>query len=651
LNGLFPQENTPQRGKRDLIDVEDLSLEQLLNARVSVTTKSSLATRDAPGVVTLVTRDEIEASGARDLIDVLRLVPGFEFGIDVKGVSSLGIRGIWGIEGKILVLWDGLEMQEDLFGSTQLGNHYPVDLIERIEIIRGPGSAIYGGNAELGVINIISRQASSLEGTCASFTFGHTSTTLSRINGSIALSKTQGNLQLDLSLFAGRSIRSDQMFSDYLTGRLDHSFDMTDQSGLAPLQLNLGLSVGGSTARLFVDRYTVTDRTHYGFNLPSAVPVNFETILFNIQHDFIISDSLTLVPSYTFKRNVPWETRDADYEPPVYQDKWTVRHKISCSLDYVPSDKVSMKSGMEYFQNTGYADEKTFYSRDPAQKSLSFSNFAVFSQGLFLFKPINVTIGARIDHNSETGTSFVPRAALTKTWGRFHVKVLASMAFRSPNIENISRYASTPLTPEKTEVYELEGGMKLGESFAISLNLFQITMKDPIVYAVDPILKVGAYRNETRLGSNGFELSGLLKTGSLTTRFSYSLYNAHRNEIIDYRVVGDEHSYIGFPRHKITFSSTYSLKKTTTFNMSGTYLSKRAVDNNISRVQTTDAEKLLLNAFINVRPLFFPGLSIGLGVYDLGDSRYRFIQPYIGGSAPLPSLGREILLKISYAYE
>lgn len=648
---LFPQDQnlTPPQGT--VIDVEELSLEQLLNAKVTVTTKSSLTTRDAPGVVTLITREEIDSSGARDLIDVLRLVPGIEFGIDVKGVSSLGIRGIWAIEGKILVLWDGLEMQEDLFGSTQIGNHYPVDLIERIEIIRGPGSAIHGGNAELGVIHIISRQASTLNGSLASFSIGHSTSTPSRFNGSLALSRSHKKAQIDLSVFAGRSIRSDQTFTDYMTDNPHHRFDMTDQSGITPLQLNLGLEYDGIKSRLFIDRYTVTDRTHYGINLPSAVPVAFSTILFDIQREFTLSRTLHLTPRYTFKRNVPWETREADYQPPVFQDKWTVRHTIACGLDFLPSDRISLKSGVEFFQNTGYADEQTFYRRDPTQKSLGFSNIALFSQGLFRFRPINVTIGARFDHNSETGTSFVPRAALTKTWGRFHAKILASMAFRSPNIENISRYASTPLAPEKTEVYELEGGMTLGESFAVSVNLFQITMKDPIVYAVDPILKVGAYRNETRLGSNGVELSGLLKTGPLTTRFSYSLYNAHRNEITDYRVIEDEHAFIGFPRHKITFNSTCSLKPNITLNLSGAYLSKRAIDNNISQVQSRDSQKLLVNAYLNIKPLFLPGLSVGLGIYDLGNSRYRFIQPYIGGSAPLPSLGREILLKISYSYE
>src|SRR3954471_7742222 len=82
----------------------DLSLEDLLNTPTTVASSKATKLRETPGVVTVVTRDEIRASCAADLIDVLMLVPGFTFGVDVIGAVGVAFRGNWGHEGKVLLL-------------------------------------------------------------------------------------------------------------------------------------------------------------------------------------------------------------------------------------------------------------------------------------------------------------------------------------------------------------------------------------------------------------------------------------------------------------------------------------------------------------------------------------------------------------------
>ena len=122
-----------------------------MNLDIHVTSRSTIPMRQAPGIVSLVTADEITNSGARDLIDVLRLVPGFWFGVDVQGVVGLGFRGNWGHEGKIQLIVDGLEINEHHYSSYWFGSHFPVESIKNIEILRGPGSVMYGGYAALAV--------------------------------------------------------------------------------------------------------------------------------------------------------------------------------------------------------------------------------------------------------------------------------------------------------------------------------------------------------------------------------------------------------------------------------------------------------------------------------------------------------------------
>jgi outer membrane receptor for ferrienterochelin and colicin len=141
-----------------------VSIDDLLNMKITVSSKTAMTSRESPGIVSIVTADEIKKSGARDLIDILNMVPGFNFGYDIDGVIGLASRGNWGHEGKILILLDGQEMNENFYSTFQFGNRIPVGQIKRIEIIRGPGSSIYGGYAELGVVNIITKEASDLKG-------------------------------------------------------------------------------------------------------------------------------------------------------------------------------------------------------------------------------------------------------------------------------------------------------------------------------------------------------------------------------------------------------------------------------------------------------------------------------------------------------
>jgi outer membrane receptor for Fe3+-dicitrate len=76
-------------------------LEALINSLISVSSQKAINTRETPGIISLITEEEIRNSGARDLIDVLRQIPGIDFGVDVEGVVGLGMRGSWANEGKI----------------------------------------------------------------------------------------------------------------------------------------------------------------------------------------------------------------------------------------------------------------------------------------------------------------------------------------------------------------------------------------------------------------------------------------------------------------------------------------------------------------------------------------------------------------------
>jgi outer membrane receptor protein involved in Fe transport len=127
---------------------------------VVTASRRAQTTLEAPNATTVITSDEIRLSGATTIVDLLRRVPGAEVMTMGVGSTNVSFRGFnQRLANKVLVLLDGRTEYQDFLGLT-VWPAIPVGLeeIERIEVIRGPGSALYGANAMLGVINIITKQ-------------------------------------------------------------------------------------------------------------------------------------------------------------------------------------------------------------------------------------------------------------------------------------------------------------------------------------------------------------------------------------------------------------------------------------------------------------------------------------------------------------
>jgi outer membrane receptor protein involved in Fe transport len=138
-------------------DFEQLSLDALLNPTITTATKSVRTLEQTPSIVSVFGREDMDRLGARQLIDLLRYVPGFyEVGAQLE--RNVAIRGIHASSpAHFVVLLDGLPLNDFLFSSAS-PDAFSLEMAERVEIIRGPGSAIYGANALMGVVNIITRR-------------------------------------------------------------------------------------------------------------------------------------------------------------------------------------------------------------------------------------------------------------------------------------------------------------------------------------------------------------------------------------------------------------------------------------------------------------------------------------------------------------
>jgi iron complex outermembrane receptor protein len=179
---------TPALGADPAPRLLHLSLDELSAIKVDTVYAASKFTEkvtDAPSSVTIVVREEIQRFGYRTLGDVIRSVRSFDVTYDraysytgVRGFNSLGDYG-----SRTLLLIDGHRMNDPIFDTAAVGTEglLDVDLIERVEFIRGPGSAIYGSNAFFGVINVVTRSGASVDGVEASAQAGSLDTYRGRV--------------------------------------------------------------------------------------------------------------------------------------------------------------------------------------------------------------------------------------------------------------------------------------------------------------------------------------------------------------------------------------------------------------------------------------------------------------------------------------
>src|ERR1700727_3496337 len=157
-------------------DLGEASLEELSNIQVYSASKHMQRASDAPSSVTVITSDEIQRYGYRSLADILERVRGFYITYD-RDYSYVGVRGFGRLgdsNNRILVLIDGDRINDNVFGEPYIGSEFlvDVDLIDRLEIIRGPSSSLYGADAFFAVINVITRKAPKLKGVEVSFSPG-----------------------------------------------------------------------------------------------------------------------------------------------------------------------------------------------------------------------------------------------------------------------------------------------------------------------------------------------------------------------------------------------------------------------------------------------------------------------------------------------
>ncbi len=648
-----------------------------------VATKRKIPLGKAPAIATVITADEIKNMGARNLMDVLKMVPGMGVSINEYGRYMFEVRGIrTATSEKILVMIDGHRLNESYTGSAlaNVYNDLPIENIKQIEIIRGPGSALYGANAFAAVINIVTKDADDIKGVAVSATGGSFDTKKFnvlggkslgefQISGAVDYINTNGpKLVIDKDRFAGQSYTA-------APGRTDASLEKTDIF-LKASYGNLGFKgqyINKSRGAYIGNAYALTDENS----------INFIDFWNELSYNQSITDSLSAklrVYLDQFEQDARLEIfpegftsssganvfPDGALAKPLLKNR-TLGTELQIDFDLFEDNHLII-GGL--YENIRQFDVKLYTNYDPTtttanllplgsfQDVTSWANFnkdtkreiwAAFIQDEWdIMDNLNVTAGGRYDHYSDFKDTFNPRVGVV--WGFMEnadLKLLYGQAFRAPNFvelynaNNPTVIGNPNLKPEKIRTYEASVGYRFTDNFRVDMDYFINLIDDLIVR--DATVSPAQYANKEGARIRGIEID---LTGNYTPsnywKVSYT-YQEPKDSDTKKRLPD-------VPSQRATASLNYGLSKYLISHIDVVWTGSRPRASGDTRGNTPSYTTVDLNL---IAKNIYKNLEIKGSVHNLFDKRYR--DPDTSGSSKLilndfPREGISALISISYKF-
>jgi outer membrane receptor for ferrienterochelin and colicins len=521
---MLSAEPAPKAGSTDLTE---LSLEDLMEVEVPKVygaSKIEQKTTEAPSSITIISSEEIKRYGYRTLADVLQSVQGFNVSYD-RNYAFLGTRGVslGDFNSRILLLVNAHRVNNNLTDGAFIDTAFilDLDLVDRIEIIRGPSAVLYGNNAFFGVINVITRTGRQLNGFETPAEYGGFDSYKARATYGKAF--TNG-VQL---LFSGTyydSAGPDRLFYEEFNTPAQNNGVASGLDGDSYGSFFGSLSYrdftlegafnrrekGNPTAQ-FITTFndarlrTVDERSYaslkYAHSFPEVVDVSAQLYYDrnNFETGYPLGDP---VATAFFQEEQMGEWWGAEVQ--LNKRLWD-RHTLTLGAEY--RDDFTQKQRV-FDQSTTFADNQS-----------DRQSHGIYVQGDFtLHTNLHFTGGVRYDQYGDFDPAFNPRLALIyNPFEGSTIKALYGTAFRAPNFLELSDPRFQDIKPEEITTYELVYEQEIGRNLRSSLSGFINQMDDLIV------LENGAFTNfNARTKGIEFAMQGFWTNG-VRTRASYSL--------------------------------------------------------------------------------------------------------------------------------
>jgi iron complex outermembrane receptor protein len=525
------------------VALKDLSLEDLLNVKVTTASKQEERASEAPSSVSVFIHDDIVKLGVRTLERLLNFVPGFQAPqSDGDSTNTIALRGRHSLGTKyLLILVDDQRLNDPLLGGAlSIMRDIPIENVEQVEIIRGPGSALYGANAFLGVINIKTNR----KRTNAAAGMGSMQRRYAAVNWASRID------ELNVAAFA--KVYNDEGFQYHnvpdAMGTQKHAYDPVrtldgsltlEYEGLSLLARHGDRKFEGITCCGYYSRYNAwTGGTNssvalnYRTELPSDfyLTVNINTMRARQTYSSILTG--VGVPSIWYPEG-PDETVRTGLERIGYASAGNVDLQWNgLSGDWA---EISLMVGANAEYQTLHT--KTLNSHDPTTGDYLGELYPYIGLGAnrrsfggyvqakaSLWSQLDLTVGARYDSFSDIGDSFNPRAAVVySTPFASTLKVMYGRAYRAPiilELYGLSPTETADVRPETVDTIEVAYSQALYRYGRATVVYFHNKIKDVIQ---DPTFE----SNFFFFNKGEFELQGIEAELRTTDIYGFSMLGTY----------------------------------------------------------------------------------------------------------------------------
>jgi iron complex outermembrane receptor protein len=525
----------------DPADLASLPIERLLDLEIEGASKVPQKITAAPSLVTVVSAAEIRDHGYRSLADILRTVPGLYVSND-RNYEYLGARG-FGRPGdyntRVLLLVDGQRINDNVYDGALIDRSFPVhvDLIERVEFVPGPASGVYGSNALLGVINVVTRRARDIDGVELSAEAGSRGA-----RGARATLGRRAADGMDLLLSASRnhSDGANLHYPEFASPATNNGWAMgLDYENRRDLFLKA--SRGELTLTVaHAEREKGIPTASYGqvFNDPRSRTIDAQSFI-NLQIDHAVSDARRVQGRlyhgrYDYQGDYVYDNPPATVNRDVTEADWwggeikliehfAGGHTLVVGGEY-QSDMRRDQLNYDVTPYLSYLDD-----RRPSHRS------SAYVQGeAMLSEKLTASLGLRHDAYADTADTTSPRLALVyRPRPQSVIKAIYGSAYRVPNIYEryyaigASNEASPDLRPERISTLELVAEERLGERLRLTGSVYRYKMHELINLTTDPATGLLVFRNLDNVEARGAEFGGEWHGEEVRARASVSFHDTH----------------------------------------------------------------------------------------------------------------------------
>lgn len=591
--------------------------------------------RETPGTVYIITAEQIQAMGTSDLMEVLLQIPGISLGRDVDDVIGMGVRGLWAHESKMLVMINGVALNEMDYGTFNLGQRLALGHVSRIEVSLGPGSIVHGGAAALGVINIVTRTPGEISGV--------------RVGAESFVSK-DGFQRNTVGLAANIAISKNAFLTTHVSFRDSH------RMGGKPFETSAGyISYYDSTKSNDQNLLVVYGRKNYRLQFlyndfqfqVSGEPYSVQMQLFSIDNSWSrrISDRMQLKTNASYTRQMPWFNVNIPRLDLLYSNTIAERYMLKESGEFKWNDKLTLTFGAQaYWQKGSMTAPGSLWSFNERSVAHLYDGALHgemnYRSAIGLFK-----LGSRIESHTFSPLLYAPRFAWSYVGKRFFSKFLASYSFKIPTIQNVNLSSQDdPISNELVKSIEYTFGIQLKSKTTVQATVFHTVISNPIVYLSDADY---SYDNRGLCGSQGIEMSFSHRGDRYFINGGACYYRPIATSDFDeIELLNHPDQYQAFSKFKGTMSSKFDLSSTLSIHGALIYhLQQQGV---FEEQEIVVPSCLLLNAGLRWDPKRFPGLQCGFGLTNILGQTMYVSSPYAGDLPPLPVMPRQMFVSLKY---